>query len=257
MQTPYTAFAFLAFVLAAPGCALDAEPSSSAHELLSADAASYSADQSAPNVELTQVPRVESFSAQPGVLPVGGGEVQLNWTSRYSVGCSLFVEGRSIKVDSEGVFTLDLLHSTDLALSCFDEVGFASEDIGIDVEVETVPVQHFDGSAENISLGSPDSTTVAEKVNSATPIEYEVTLEADSQLLARATSEGMATDITIWLVEDVNEDGQLEQDEVIDYSLTRPEVEVQDRLKAGTYRVIVIPSVESSGFFLTLSTKPA
>jgi hypothetical protein len=257
MKTPSTVFALLAFVLAAPGCALDAEPSSSAYELLSADAASYSADHSAPNVQLTQVPRVESFSAQPGVLPVGGGEVQLKWTSRYSVACSLLVEGRSIKVDSKGTFSLDVVRSTDLAISCFDEVGFSSEDIGIDVEVETVPVQHFDGSAESISLGSPDSITVAEKLNSVTPVEYEVTLEVNSQLLARATSEGMASDLTIWLVEDVNGDGQLEQDEVIDYSLTRPEVEVQDRLRAGTYRVIVIPGVDSSGFFLTLSTKPA
>lgn len=257
MNARNTTLALLALSFAATGCATDGAPSSSALEQINADSASYVADLSDPNIEMTQAARIETFSAQPGVLPVGGGEVQVSWTSRHSVACSLSVEGREVKVDSEGTYEIDVMHSTDLALQCFDEVGFASEGINLDVEVETVPVHHFDGSAESISLGSPDATTVAAKVNSGAAVQYEVTLQANSQLLARANSEGMATDITVWLAQDVNQDGQLDQDEVIDYSLSRPEVEAQDRLNAGTYYVIVSPDAETSGFFLTLTTKPA
>ena len=257
MNARNTTLALLALSFVATGCATDGAPSSSVYEQLNADGASYAADLSDPNSEMTQAPRIETFSAQPGVLPVGGGEVQVSWTSRHSVACSLSVEGREVKVDFEGTFEIDVSHSTDLALQCFNELGFTSEDAGLDVEVETVPVHHFDGAAESILLGSPDATTVAAKVNSGTPVQYEITLQANSQLLARATSEGMASNITLWLAEDVNEDGQLDQDEVIDYSLSRPEVEAQDRLTAGTYYVIVSPDAETSGFFLTLTTKPA
>ena len=109
MNARNTTLALLALSFVATGCATDGAPSSSVYEQLNADGASYAADLSDPNSEMTQAPRIETFSAQPGVLPVGGGEVQVSWTSRHSVACSLSVEGREVKVDFEGVNVAPLI----------------------------------------------------------------------------------------------------------------------------------------------------
>lgn len=260
MNNNSLAFALLAFTFT--GCTAASDDGSLnegalAVELSEGVETAFAADLSAPDITLTEAPRVESFSAQPGVLPVGGGEVQIMWTSLHSIACSLFIEGREVKLAAEGSFELDVTNSTALAFNCFDEVGFESHDVEFDIAVQTTPVHTFDSAAQTIFLNNQDSTTVAAKVDSETPVQYEVVLDGNALLVARANSEGMAGDISIWLAQDVDGNGRLDQDEVIDYNLNGPEVNAQDRLDAGTYYVIVCPGAETPGFSLTLTTKPA
>ena len=262
MNTSSLPFALLALTFAVTGCTAgndDASWDESGHSFELAEDAGIEVTEnmSAPSMELNQTPRVQSFSAQPGILPVGGGEVQITWTSRHSIACSLFIDDREVKLAAEGTFEIDVTDSTALAMNCFNEDGSESRDAERNIEVQATPVHTFDSEAQTISLGNMDSTTVAAKVDSETPVQFEVVLDANALLLARANSEAMASDISIWLAQDINGNGQLEQSEVIDYNLNGPEVNAQDRLDAGTYYVIVSPGAETSGFFLTLTTKPA
>ena len=262
MNTRHLHFALLALTFSLTGCAAGSgdgswDEDTHSFELADSGESSFAADMSSPDIELTQAPRIEAFSASPRVLPVGGGEVQITWSSRHSVACSMSFEGREVKVAAEGAFEIEVDESTTLGINCFDEIGSASQDAKLDIDVQTTPVHSFDTEAQSISLSNLDATTVAAKVDSETPIQFEVVLEGNALLLARANSEGMASDISIWLAQDIDGNGQLEQDEVIDYNLNRPEVDAQDRLDAGTYYIIVCPDAETSGFFLTLTTKPA
>jgi len=152
---------------------------------------------------------------------------------------------------------VDVTSSTDLSITCYDDLGWESGEVSFDVTVETTPVDFLGSDSAVVALASPDVKTLATKVASDGPVQFEVVIESNSLFSARATSEGMATDVSVWLVQDVNGDGQLQQDEVIDYNLSRPEVDAGDQLDAGTYWVIVCPDAETAGFLLTLKTKPA
>jgi len=210
-----------------------------------------------PEAEEAVGPTLNYIRVSPQDLPVGGGEVDIKWESQGAVFCTLRRAGEDdIKLGSEGRFEIDIQETTVIGFFCTDGLqlqGLAEQRY---VRVQPLPTEKLGPAIKEVTLGAHEEKTITSAVDSTALQFVEVTLKTNSWLRARAVSKGLRSDLSIWLVHDSNDDGFLEASEVIDYQLVGPEVDAQDRLRAGSYTVIVVPRSPTGSFSLTLQSKP-
>ena len=161
-----------------------------------------------------------------------------------------------IKLGSEGRFEIELDTTAVLGLFCTNEDRLEGPSEHRYIRVQPLPTEELGSPIKKVTMGAPEKKTIAAHGNGTQLQFIEVTLKVSSWLQAHAVTDGMRSDLSIWLVHDSNDDGRLQDSEVIDYQLVGPEVEAKDRLQAGTYTVIVVQRSLTNDFSLTLQTKP-
>jgi hypothetical protein len=183
-------------------------------------------------------PVIDSFSAQPLYLPLGGGEVELSWSVRQATSCSLLIDGQSNVVGTEGMAVITVDSDTTLELLCIDGDD-AFDAVTHEVVVQSPPVEFF-GESPSV-LESPDfaKVTTQSKFAGQPVIELRLSLAQTSRVSLMPAAVPLRSGVTLWLAQDSNEDGVVDPDEIIAIARSAAEAHISAVLEGGDYTLFI------------------
>jgi hypothetical protein len=183
-------------------------------------------------------PVIDEFMAEPLYLPLGGGDVELSWSTRQASQCSLRIDDRVHVVGQDGVAIVSVEADTELELLCIDNEDNFDSAIHA-VTVQTPPTDEFDDDAT--ALHSPEyvKTSTTAKFGDSPVAERRVSINQLSRVTLTPATDSARSSVTLWLAQDINRDGWVDDDEIIATARSGSQQKIQVELPQGKYTLFI------------------
>ena len=203
--------------------------------------------------EFPLMPRIELFDVEPAALPLGGGPVLVSWDADDVANCSLVVDNVPALSAIEGELMIDVAEDADVHLVCLDEDQALVAEARHEVTVVQPPVDAFEAD-ESIEVEIWESTSLVGRTDAVGEVhEVSVVLPEDGRLVVDIAAVPARAQFELWLAADVNGDGVLAPEEVLEVTRSSDVSRLDEVLPAGEYSLFVVTVTGASTWELVVS----
>jgi len=183
-------------------------------------------------------PVIESFMAEPLYLPLGGGDVELRWSARQATRCTLRIDDQIHVVGDVGEAIVAVEEDSELELLCIDDEDDFDSMLH-EVTVLQPPADNYDDGAPVLVSPNFVKTTTQDKFGAGTLAERRLSLEQPSRITLTPAALPARSSVTLWLAEDSNGDGWVDDDEILAISRSNSSGHIQLELEARKYTLFI------------------
>lgn len=185
-------------------------------------------------------PRVDSFDVEPVALPLGGGPVLVSWTASDVANCALVVDNVPAVQGVQGELMIDVAQDADVHLLCLDHAQGLAAEARQEVTVVQPPVEAFEPDS-NLSVETWESATLVGRSTALGEVhEVALTLQEDGRLVIDIAATPARAQFELWLAADVDGDGALAPEEVLQVVRSSDVGRLDEVLPAGQYSLFVV-----------------
>ena len=170
---------------------------------------------------------------------MGGGEVDVTWSSNHAHGCALLLDGESIALGTDGEETLEVDATSEIGLVCVDEEHEDFTETARMVVVQTPPVDFYDEAAPAVDSPEWEETSHVAKFYVDTVVQRHLVINQESRVIMEPASGPERTAITLWIAQDSNEDGFVDSDEILAIARSNAQERIDIELDEGQYSVFI------------------
>ncbi len=185
-------------------------------------------------------PAVLHFDVEPAALPLGGGPVLVSWEAQDVADCALVVNDTPAVTGLSGELMVDVAEDADVHLICLDDAQELAAEAQHLVTVVQPPVEAF-APDESFSVAVWEASSAVGRLDRSGEVhEVAVLLPEDGRLVADVSATPDRAQLELWLAADVDGDGYLASEEVLEVVRSSDTGRIDQVLPAGSYSLFVV-----------------